>query len=103
MLVIEYDLISTMMENYIYYIFKNNDCLLKKCALVMFVKCNGIIWNMIYANGLCISIFIKDTLWYLGVIVKLHNNECLIYIFIVEVLYGTPKMFTNYQHYTSSH
>ena len=36
--------------------------------------------------------------WYLGVIGKLHNDECLIYIFTGEVLNGTPNIF-NRSHY----
>ena len=31
--------------------------------------------------------------WSLGVIGKLYNDECLIYIFTGEVLNGTPNIF----------
>ena len=33
------------------------------------------------ANGLCVSILLKNVGWYLVVIGKLTNYECLIYIF----------------------
>ena len=33
--------------------------------------------------------------WYLGVIGRLYNEKCLIYIFTVEVQDVTPKTFTN--------
>ena len=36
--------------------------------------------------------------WYLGVTGKLHNDECLIYIFTGEVPDVTPKIFTNSQY-----
>ena len=35
---------------------------------------------------------------YLGVIGKLHNDECLIYIFTGEVINGTTNIFTNSQY-----
>ena len=49
------------------------------------------------ARGLCVSIFIKYTGWYLGVMVKLHSDKCLIYILAGEVIYGVPKIYTNSQ------
>ena len=52
-----------------------------------------------YANGLCVYILIKYMRWYLGVIRKLHKDQCLIYLFIGEVLNGTSNIFTNSQYY----
>ena len=37
--------------------------------------------------------------WYLVFKGKLHNNECLIYIFTDEVLNSTPNIFTNSQYH----
>ena len=51
------------------------------------IKC-----NKIDSNGFCVSVFIEDMRWYLVV-----NHKCQIYIFTVEVIYGTPKIFTNSQ------
>ena len=35
----------------------------------------------------------------MGVIVKLHNDECLIYILTGEVLNGTPNILNKSQYY----
>ena len=45
-----------------------------------------------------ISVLIKDLGWYLRVIGKLHNEECLIYILTGEVQYVTPNTFTRQQY-----
>ena len=37
--------------------------------------------------------------WYLGVILKLHSDIFMIYIFTDEVLNGIPNMFTNLQYH----
>ena len=50
-------------------------------------------WRGTDANGLYVSIFLKKMGWYLGVIGKLHNDECLIYIFTGKVQNGTPGVF----------
>ena len=50
-------------------------------------------WEKIDENGLCVSIFLKNLGWYLGVIEKLQNDECLIYIFTGKVQNGTPIIF----------
>ena len=50
-------------------------------------------WKTSDINGLCISIFLYKMGWFLGIIVKLHNNECLIYIFTGNVENGTPIIF----------
>ena len=44
-------------------------------------------------NGLCISILLNKMVWYLGIIGKFHNDECLIYIFTGTVKNGTPIIF----------
>ena len=41
-------------------------------------------------NGLCISIFLDKMGCFWGVIGKLHNYECLIYIFTGNVENDTP-------------
>ena len=46
-----------------------------------------------YENGLCVSIFLKKMEWYLGVIWKIHNDECIIYIFTGKVQNFTPSIF----------
>ena len=50
-------------------------------------------WKVTDPNGLCVSILLNNTRWYLGVIVKLHNNECLIYIFTSNFQNCTPSIF----------
>ena len=47
-------------------------------------------WKITDENGLCILILTKNTGWYLGVIGKLDNYECLMYILIGKVENGTP-------------
>ena len=44
-------------------------------------------------NGLCVSIFLKNMGWCLGVIRKLHNDECLIYIFTGKIQNGNLSIF----------
>ena len=83
------------MGNQSYYISQKKDSVGKICTAVIFIECTEIIWNKIYINGLCVSIFIKDMGWYLGVIGNLLNYECLIYIFTGEVLNDTPNILTN--------
>ena len=55
-------------------------------------------WNKIDTNGICVSILTKFTVGYLGVKGKLHNSQCLIYIFTGKVIDGSPKIFTKYQY-----
>ena len=50
-------------------------------------------WKTSDVNGLCISIFLDDMGWFFGVIGKFHNDECLIYIFTVNVENGTLIIF----------
>ena len=40
-----------------------------------------------------VSKFLKKKGWYLVVIGKLHNDECIIYIFTGKVQNGTPIIF----------
>ena len=42
---------------------------------VLFFKITEIIWNKMDSDGLCVSIFIKDVVCYLGVIEKLHTDD----------------------------
>ena len=37
--------------------------------------------------------------WYLGVIEKIHNDECITYISTGEVLNGTPNIFNKLHYY----
>ena len=78
------------------HIQKNIDCE-NKC--VLFIEYTWIIWNRKYASVLCVSVWFKDMGWYLGVIGRIHNDECLIYLFTGEVLNGNPNIFTNLQYH----
>ena len=40
---------------------------------IIFIECTELNWNRKYANGFCVSIFLKDMGWYFGVIGKLNN------------------------------
>ena len=85
--------ISKMMGNYSYLIYKNIYCLW--IFSVIWIKYTGLIFSKSDENGLGVYIFFKYIGWYLGVIGKLHNNECLIYVFTGECFNGTPNIFTN--------
>ena len=50
-------------------------------------------WKTSYRNGFCIQIFLDNIGWFLGVIEKLHNDECIIYIFTGNVENGKPIIF----------
>ena len=92
---------STKMVKWSYYTFKNKYFLLKMNLLRLFsLNKLEILWNNRDSNGLCVSILIKYMEWYLVVIGKLHNEECLIYIFIREIKYDTPNILKN-SHYNS--
>ena len=58
-------------------------------------------WKTADVNGVCISILLNNMGWYLSVIGKLHNDECLIYIFTGEFENDTPIIFnkTLYQYW----
>ena len=47
-----------------------------------------------YENGLCVSIFLKNMGWYMRIIGKFDNNECIVYIFTVKVE-NAPKIIFN--------
>ena len=61
--------------------------------MVLFIECTEMNWKTSDINGLCSSIFLDRMGWLLGVIGKLHNDECLIYIFTGNVENGTPIIF----------
>ena len=69
------------MVNWRYYIFKKKAERWKICTSVLCLEFTEIITNKINANGLCVYVLIKEMVWLLGVIVKLRNYECLVYIF----------------------
>ena len=50
-------------------------------------------WNITDANSFCVSIILKNMEWYLSVMVKRRNIECLMYIFAGKVGHGTPIKF----------
>ena len=54
------------------------------------VEATEINWGTSDVNLWRISIFLKNIGWYLGYIGKIHNDECLIYIFTGKVENGTP-------------
>ena len=56
----------------------------------LFIECTELNWYWKDVYGFCVSIFSEYMGDYLLVIEKLHNNECLIYIFIGEVISVTP-------------
>ena len=60
-----------------YYILKRRYPVIKKESLVPFIECAEMTWKTSDANGLRVSILLKNTGWYLGVIGKLDRNECL--------------------------
>ena len=78
------------------HIQKKIDCE-KKC--VLFIEYTGIIRNRKCEIGLCVSIWFKDMGWYLGVIGRIHKDECLINLFTGEVFNGNPNIFTNSQYH----
>ena len=51
-------------------------------------------WKTSDVIGLCISIFLDNMGWFLVVIGKIHNDECLTYIFTGNVEDGTKIIFT---------
>ena len=65
----------------------------KRNTFVLFIEWTELNWNVKDANWLYVSIFFKYMGWYLVVIGKLHNYECLIYILTGEVLNVTPNIF----------
>ena len=62
----------------IYYILKRRYHVVKNNSSVIFIKCTEMNWKNEYANGLCVSIFLNNMGWYLGIIGKLQDYESLI-------------------------
>ena len=58
------------------YIEKKISCYKNKSS-VIFIECTEMDWKTSDVNGLCISIFLNNMGWYLGVIGKHHIDECL--------------------------
>ena len=77
----------------IYYIIKRIYPVIKKDSSVIFIECTEMNQKTTYANGLWVSISLKNMRSYWGVIGNIHNNECIIYIFTVKVEDGTPIIF----------
>ena len=50
-------------------------------------------WKKTDANELCVSIFLNNMGWYLGVMVNIYNDEILIYILEERLQYDTPIIF----------
>ena len=50
-------------------------------------------WKKSDVNALCISIFLDNMVWFLGIIGKPHNDECLIHIFTDKVENGNTIIF----------
>ena len=65
----------------LYYMLKRRYPVIKNISYVPFIEHTEMNFKTIYANGLCVSIFLKNMGWHLGVIGNIHNYECLIYIF----------------------
>ena len=61
-----------------YYISKRRYPVVKNNSSVLFIECTEINWETTDENSFFVSIFLKNMVWYLGVIVKFHNNECII-------------------------
>ena len=77
----------------LYIVLKRGYSVLKKNSSGIFIEWTEMNWKTSDVNGLFISIFLNNMGWYLGVIGKLYNYECLIYIFTDKVEYGTPIIF----------
>ena len=67
-------------------------CYLKKNHQLFSLNALKLI-KKIDANGLCVSIFVKNVVCYLVVIGKLHSNEFLIYIITGKFQNGDPFNF----------
>ena len=72
--------------------------MLKTITSVIFIECTGIKWGKRNKNGLCVSVFIKYMGLYLGLIGRIHDSDCLIYIFTSSYIDGNPKVFNNSQY-----
>ena len=74
---------------YLCYISKRRYLVIKKSS-VIFIEFTEMNRKTSDANGLCISVFSNNMVWYLGVKVNIHNDECLIYISTGKFENGTP-------------
>ena len=72
---------------------KKIPCYKEKNSSVVFIIYPEINWKKTVANGLCVSIFLKNIGWYLIVIGNLDNYECIIKIFTGKVENVTPIIF----------
>ena len=72
---------------------ENNVSCYKNNSLVIFIEWNEINCKTSDINGLCISIVFNKMGWHLGVIGKVHNDKCLIYILTGKVENGTQIIF----------
>ena len=81
--------IPIVIVNYIFNIYKQTN---KQKLLNLFIECTILNCNGTGANGMHVSIFLKDAAWYLGVMGNLHNEKCLIYTFTGKVQKGTPSI-----------
>ena len=70
---------------YLHVLVKNIYHILKTNSLVLFIEFTEMNWKSSDVNVLCMSILLDKMGWFLGVIGKLHNDECLTYIFIRSV------------------
>ena len=73
----------------LYFIVKRRYPVFKTLSII-FIEWTEMNWEKSDVNGLCISILLDNMGWFLGVIGKLHNDECLIYIFTGNVENVTP-------------
>ena len=65
---------------YLYYMVKRRYSVILKKSSVLFISYTELNWKTSSVNGLCISFLLNNMGWYLGVIGKIHNDECLIYM-----------------------
>ena len=69
----------------IYVLVKEEIPCSKTNSSVIFIECTEINWKTPDINGLCITIFLDKMEWFLVVLGKLHNDECLMYIFTANI------------------
>ena len=77
---------------YLYHILKRRYPVIKNSSSVLFFESTEMNFKT-DANGLCVSISLKNMRWYLGVLGNFQKDECLIYIFIGKFQNGTPNIF----------
>ena len=77
----------------LYYILKRRYPAIKNNSSVIFIECTDMHWKKSNVNGFRVPILLKNMGWYLGVIRKRHNYECLICIFTAKVEDGNAIIF----------